>query len=345
MSFTITIQPSGHQFDCEDDETVLDAALRQGFSLPYGCRNGACGSCMAGLLEGEVDYGGQNPPALTEADAAAGRALLCQAMPLTDLEIEVKEVGAAKDIVIKTLPVRVVGLERANQDVMIMKLKLPATERLQFLAGQYIDILLKDGRRRSFSLANAPHEDEHLVLHLRHVPGGHFTDFVFNEMKEKALLRIEGPLGTFFLREDSDRPAILVAGGTGLAPMRSILMHAFAADMQRPFHLYWGVRGREDLYLDEEVRGWAAAHDNFTYTPVLSASEDDAAWQGRKGWVHEAVLADHPDLSAFEAYMSGPPPMIQAGKAAFLTAGLAEDALFFDSFDYSADAQQAMQKA
>jgi len=341
MSFIVTIQPSGHQFTCEDDETVLDAALRQGYAMPYGCRNGACGSCIGKLMQGEVDYGATLPPAINEKEIAEGKALFCQALPLTDLEIEVKEIGATKDIVIKTLPVRVIGLNKLNDDVMEMRLKLPATERLQFLAGQYIDILLKDGRRRSFSLANPPHHDEYLELHLRHVPGGHFTDHVFTEMKEKALMRIEGPLGTFFLREDSDRPVILVAGGTGFAPIKAIVEHAIALGDTRPMILYWGVRGRQDLYMAELARSWADEHEHISFVPVLSDPRPEDAWDGRTGFVHEAVMADHADLSGFDVYMAGPPPMIRAARAGFTAQGLPEDQLYFDSFDYSADAQEA----
>ena len=336
MSFQITIRPSGHVFEAGDDETVLEAALRQGFALPYGCRNGACGSCIGRLLRGEVDYGPRRPPALSGADEADGKALFCQAVAMTDLEIEVREIGAARDIVIKTLPCRVVRLRRLNHDVMEMHLKLPATERLQFLAGQYIDILMKDGRRRSFSLANAPHRDELLELHVRHVPGGAFSDQVFGGMKEKALLRLEGPLGTFFLRDDSPRPLLLMGGGTGFAPLKGMLEHAFETGLTRPMHLFWGVRALRDLYMDTLPRQWAADHVHFSYTPVLSEPLPDDDWTGETGYVHEALLYAYPDLSGHDVYMAGPPPMIQAARAAFTAAGLPEDQLFYDSFDYAA---------
>lgn len=337
MSFTVTIQPSGHQFEVEDDESVLDAALRQGFALPYGCRNGGCGSCMGTLLQGEVDYGPKRPRALSEEDEAAGKALFCQAFAMDDLEIEVPEIGAIKDIVVKTLPARVVAMERLNHDVMELKLKLPAIERMQFLAGQYIDILLKDGRRRSFSLANPPHRDEALELHVRHVPGGFFTTQVFESMAPKALVRVEGPLGMFFLREDSDRPILMVAGGTGFAPIQSMLEHAFAQNVDRPIHLFWGARQQEDIYRDSEVRAWCAEHRQLSYTPVLSAVDNTADWDGERGWVHEAVLRAYPDLSGFDVYMSGPPPMIEAAKSAFAAHGLPDDRRYYDSFDYAED--------
>jgi len=338
MSFQITIRPSGHVFEAEDDETLLEAALRQGYAMPYGCRNGACGSCLGKVLSGEVDHGPTRPPALSEKDEAEGKALFCQAMAVSDLEIEVREIGAARDIVIKTLPCRVVKLNRLNHDVMEMQLKLPATERLQFLAGQYIDVLLKDGRRRSFSLANAPHRDEFLELHVRHVPGGAFTDLVFGEMKEKALMRIEGPLGSFFLREESERPILLMGGGTGFGPLKSILEHAIEIGVDRPMHLFWGARAKRDLYLEALPGQWAESHDNFRYTPVLSEPQAEDAWTGEAGFVHEALLRQYPDLSGFDVYMSGPPPMIQAAREAFAAAGLPEDQLYFDSFEYGGEA-------
>lgn len=337
MSYTVTIQPSGHRMEVEDDETVLEAALRQGFALPYGCRNGGCGSCMGKLLHGEVDYGPIRPRALSEADEAAGKALFCQAYPLSDLEIEVPEIGAVKDIVIKTLPARVVEMKRLNHDVMELRLRLPASERLQFLAGQYIDILLKDGRRRSFSLANPPHRDETLELHVRHVPGGFFTTYVFEQMQPKALVRIEGPLGSFFLREDSDRPILMMAGGTGFAPLQGMLEHAFAEGLSRPIHLFWGARRREDLYHHAKASEWSERYSNFSYTPVLSEAEDDATWEGERGWVHEALLRAYPDLGGFDVYMSGPPAMIEAARKAFAEHGLPEGQLFFDSFEYAQD--------
>lgn len=336
MSFTVRIEPSGHEFTVEEGESVLDAALRQGFAFPYGCRNGACGSCKGKVLAGEVEYL-TPPPALHEDDPENDIAVFCQARPRSDLQIEVREIGAAKDIPVKTLPCRIAGLERLNHDVMGVKLKLPVTERLQFLAGQYIDVLLRDGRRRSFSLANAPHDDAFLQLHVRRVGGGHFSEHLFTKAKEKDLLRIEGPLGSFFLREDSERPMILVAGGTGFAPVKGMIEHAIAEGIQRPIHLYWGARARRDLYLDELAAGWAAAHPNISYTPVLSQALPEDEWQGRSGYVHEAVVADFPDLSGFEVYASGPPPMVYAGRDAFTACGLDPEHYYSDAFEYAAD--------
>jgi CDP-4-dehydro-6-deoxyglucose reductase, E3 len=335
MSYRIRIEPSGHEFTVEAGETILDAALRQGIGLPYSCRNGSCGSCKGRLLSGNVDYGIYEETALSAAERAAGKALFCQARPASDLVVQARELEGVTDIPIKTLPARVVSMERAAHDVMILKLKLPQTERLRFLAGQYLDVLLKGGERRSFSLANAPHEDDVLELHVRHVPKGLFTSHVFERMKEKDLLRIRGPLGTFFVREDSARRIVFVAGGTGFAPIQGMLAHAFASDVTRPMHLYWGVRAQRDLYRDESIRGWTAGHANFRYTPVLSEPLPGEPWTGRTGWVHEAVIADYPDLSGVDVYASGPPPMIAALKKAAAAHGLPDDQLFFDSFEFA----------
>jgi CDP-4-dehydro-6-deoxyglucose reductase len=281
---------------------------------------------------------------LTEQEQTNSQAVFCQALAASDLEIEIHEVSAAKELGVRTLPCRVVKIENLSHDVKRLQLSLPATERLQFLAGQYIDILLRDGRRRSFSLANAPHDDKTLELHIRHTPGGRFTDFVFNGLKERALLRFEGPLGTFFLREESSRPIIMVAGGTGFAPIKGMIEHLIQIGLSRTIHLFWGARSFEDLYLHDLVCAWEAAQDNIRYTPVLSEPIESANWQGERGLVHQAVLRAYPDLCAFQVYMSGPPAMIQAGRAEFTAAGLPDDQLFFDSFDYASDTLAGMDK-
>ncbi|MDA8360449.1 MAG: CDP-6-deoxy-delta-3,4-glucoseen reductase [Gammaproteobacteria bacterium] len=334
----VRIEPSGHEFETSPGETILEAALREGFHLPYSCRNGACGTCKGRLLSGDVTLQDYEPRALTQADRQAGRLLFCRAVPQTPVVIEAREIGVAKDIIIKTLPARVARLERLAPDVMRLLLKLPQNERLQYLAGQYIDILLKDGRRRGFSLANAPEADELLELHIRHVPGGLFSGHVFESMQERALLRFEGPLGTFFLREDNAaRPVILLAGGTGFAPMKALLEHAFLTHSERSFHLYWGARGVPDLYLPALPQQWAREHAGFRYTPVLSQPGAQDQWQGRVGYVHAAVLADYPDLTGHDVYACGPPQMIEAARDAFYKAGLPEDRLYYDAFEYARD--------
>jgi CDP-4-dehydro-6-deoxyglucose reductase len=333
MAYQITIEPSGHRFTAEAGETLLAAALREGFSLPYGCRNGACGSCKGRVLAGEFDHGNAQITALKPEEREAGKALFCCVHPQGDMVIEVREIGAARDIQIKTLPCRVHKLERLAHDVMRMQLKLPANERLQFLAGQFIDILLKDGRRRSYSLANAPHDDAFLELHLRHAPGGRFTDHVFGAMKEKDILRLEGPLGSFFIREETDKPLLFVAGGTGFAPIKSMIEHAIASNLQRQMVLYWGVRSLRDLYLADLPARWQHEQPNISFIPVLSEPMAEEGWPGRTGYVHQAVLDDFEDLSGWEVYVCGAPAMVEAAREGFTRLrGLPEAAFFADAF-------------
>lgn len=333
MSYQVTIQPSGHQFTVNEGETLLGAALNAGFALPYGCRNGACGACKGKVMAGAVDYGTHQEGALTAEDKARGLALFCCATARSDLTIEVKEVGAVKDIPVKTLPCRVERMEKLAHDVMAIWLKLPSNERLQFLPGQYIDFLLKDGTRRSFSLANTPEEDALLELHIRHVPGGRFTEHVFKTMKAKDIMRISGPHGSFFLRE-SDKPVIFVAGGTGFAPIKSMLGHAFHHEVDREFVLYWGARTLADLYQPLVPSDWQQTRGNFSFIPVLSSPAAGDNWGGRTGYVHEAVLADFDNLSGYEVYVCGAPAMVDAARGTFAARGLPEDAFFSDSFDF-----------
>jgi CDP-4-dehydro-6-deoxyglucose reductase, E3 len=329
----VKVQPSGHEFDVEEGESVLTAALRQHLVLPYGCRNGACGSCKGRIVEGRVDYGVYQRKALTEEEKAQGKALFCQARPLTELVIEARTIGAARDIPIRTLPCRVQKLERLADDVMVLYLRLPANERLQFLAGQYIEFLLKDGSRRSFSMGNAPHDDELIQLHVRHVAGGQFTDHVFGKMKERDILRLEGPLGTFFLREDSAKPIVFVASGTGFAPIKSIIQHALHKGVTRPMVLYWGGRRPKDLYMDALARQWP-----IEYIPVVSDALPEDNWSGRVGFVHRAVMQDFPDLSAHQVYACGVPVMVDAAKRDFTQqCKLPEEEFFADSFTTQAD--------
>lgn len=335
MGFKVRVEPSGHEFTTEEDETILAAAMRGGVMLPYSCRAGSCGTCKGRIVSGQVDYGNYEDKALADPERAAGYALFCQAKARSDLVLRAREIDAVHDIAVRTLPCRVVKMERAAPDVMILSLKLPANDRLQFLAGQYIDILLKGNVRRSFSLANDPLSDQFLQLHIRHVPNGLFSGHVFSKMQEKDLLRFQGPLGTFFLREESKRPAILIGGGTGFAPIKSMLEHAFTRGTDRPLHFYWGARARVDLYLHELVERWAKEQSMFRYTPVLSEPKPDDQWSGRTGWVHDAVLADYPDVSGHEVYASGPPAMIEAIKKTFFARGLKGEDLYCDSFEHA----------
>ncbi len=334
MPYSIRVEPSGHRFEAATDESLLDAAQRQGLVLPYGCRNGACGTCKARVLRGRVTYPGEGPGALEADEAESGHALLCQARAAGDLVIEVGEIQEVGDLRPERLAVRVQALERLNHDVMRLRLQLPRDRRLQFLAGQYVEVITRDGKRRAYSLANPPHDDDALELHVRFVPGGDFTEHVFGGMRAGEVLQIQGPLGRFTLREASPNPVVLVAGGTGFAPIKGLLEHAFHVGIARPLHLYWGVRAARDLYHAALPEAWAAAHANFRYTPVLSEARPEDAWTGRHGLVHDAVVADHPDCAGLDVYAAGPPVMVRAVCDAVVARGLPEARFYSDPFEW-----------
>lgn len=341
MTFTVTVQPSGHTFTVERDEAVLPAAIRQGVGLPYGCKDGACGSCKSRLLEGRVIHGAHQLKALSPAEEEAGFVLTCCATPQTDLVIESREVVGAGQFPIKKMPCRVSSIDKPAPDVAVLKLQLPANDRLQYHAGQYVEFILRDGSRRSYSMANAPHTQEAqpgIELHIRHMPGGKFTDHVFGAMKEKEILRMEGPFGSFFLRDGTDKPMVLLASGTGFAPIKALIEHLEYKGVTRPAVLYWGCRSRADLYLHDWAQAAADRLPWLTYVPVLSEPKAEDAWSGRTGFVHQAVMADLPDLSGHEVYACGAPVMVESAQRDFVErCGLPAEAFYADSFTSEAD--------
>jgi CDP-4-dehydro-6-deoxyglucose reductase len=329
---------SGAIFTVNEGESVLTAALRQGVMLPYSCKNGTCGSCKGKLESGEVHYPFHPPLALSREELGDGCALLCQAEPIEDLVIRVREIEAVRDIHVRKMPARVIEKTRLTPDVMRIKIKLPNAQRLQFLAGQYLEILLPDGKRRAFSIASSPQSEDEIELHIRHVDGGGFTGWVFDELKERDILRLEAPLGTFFIRNDNtERPMIMMGGGTGFAPLKSMIEDLLAHNDQRPLHLFWGVRNLAELYMHKQAQQWAEQNDHIQYTSALlePGAEDPAG--SFNGFVHEAVLKQYPDLSNFDIYMSGPPAMIDAGRKAFIENGAGTRRIFFDSFEFGLD--------
>lgn len=338
MTFQVTVTPSGRQFSCDADETVLSAALRAGVILPYGCKNGACGSCKGKVTDGTVVHGNHQQRALTEDEAAQGMSLFCCAKPQSDLTIEARELVANDEYPVKKMPTRIAKLEKLSDDVMLLALQLPANEKLNYRAGQYIEFLLRDGKRRSYSMANAPHDAEHITLHIRHMPGGLFTDQVFSTLKERDILRFEGPQGTFYLREDSNKPIILLASGTGFAPIKALVEQLIHTKSTRPIALYWGGRRPADLYMDKLCQEWATQLPGFRYVPVISDAQAEDQWQGRTGFVHQAVMADHTDLSGYQVYACGAPVMVDSAKRDFVAqCQLPADEFYADSFTSEAD--------
>ena len=327
----ISTSPSPHAFDARPGETILEAALRHGVRLPYSCRDGACGVCKGAILQGTVAYGIHQADALTDSEKRAGKALFCRAVPLCDLEIEFYEREALKQVPVRIMTCRVRAMRRLAPEVMALSLARPAGESLDFLAGQHLDVLLEDGARRSFSFANPPHDNELIELHIRRIAGGRFTTRVFTDMKVGDELRIEGPLGTF-LEDDSDAPTIFLAGATGFAPVKSILEHRFHIGSRNRMLLYWGVRSRSDLYMADLPTAWQRDHPNFSFVPVLSAPLPEDRWEGRTGLVHEAVLADFPDLRGYLIYVCGSMQMVHTARPAFLARGLPEDMCISDAF-------------
>lgn len=339
MSFQVNVQPSGRSFDVARDETLLAAAMRQGVGLPYGCKDGACGSCKCRLLDGRVIHGAHQAKALSEAEEAAGYVLTCCATPQTDLVLEAREVVGADDFPVLKMPSRVLSVDRPAPDVAVLRLQLPANVNFGFRAGQYVEFILRDSSRRSYSMANAPGTlNGQMELHIRHMPGGKFTDHVFGALKEKDILRVEGPFGSFFLREASAKPIVLLASGTGFAPIKAIIEHMRLKGIDRPAMLYWGCRSRADLYLHDWALQAAAELPNLCYVPVLSEPKPEDEWTGRTGLVHQAVMADLPDLSGHEVYACGAPIMVDSARRDFTDrCGLPSGAFFADSFTSEAD--------
>jgi CDP-4-dehydro-6-deoxyglucose reductase len=340
-TFSVTVQPSGRSFSVESTETVLLAGIRQSIGLPYGCKDGACGSCKCRMLSGSVRHGNHQSKALSPDEEAAGLILTCCATPQTDLVLESRQVTEAGALPTKKMPVRVTTLHRASEDVMLMQLQLPANDSFGYRAGQYVEFILRDGARRSYSMANAPHRGPGLELHIRHMPGGKFTDHVFGAMKEKEILRMEGPYGSFFLREDSNKPIILLASGTGFAPVKALLEHMQHQGVERPVSLYWGARKPKDLYMSTWVTDQLATMPHLTYVPVVSDTRVEDGWTGRGGFVHQAVMQDFPDLSGHQVYACGAPIVVESAQKDFVAqCGLDPEEFFADAFTSEADKAQ-----
>jgi CDP-4-dehydro-6-deoxyglucose reductase len=348
-AFQVTVQPSGRAFSANPDEAILAAAIRQGVGLPYGCKDGACGSCKCKKLSGSVVHREHQAKALSSEEEAAGFVLTCCAVPHSDVVLESRQVTDEGAYPVRKMPVRVSLLEKKSHDVMLLRLQLPVNDTFAFHAGQYIEFILRDGARRSYSMANAPHViaaqpqatppvGPGVELHIRHMPGGKFTDHVFGAMKEKEILRVEGPFGSFFLRENSDKPIILLASGTGFAPVKAMLEHMQHKGITRPVTLYWGGRRPADLYMHDWVVQKAAEMPNLTYVPVISDAAPEDHWSGRTGFVHRAVLQDHPDLSGHQVYACGAPIVVDSARSEYSAqAGLPPEEFFADSFTSEAD--------
>ena len=335
--FSITVQPSGRQFSAQSDETLLAAGIRQGVGLPYGCKDGACGSCKCKMLSGSVVHGAHQTKALSPEEESQGLVLTCCATATSDVVLESRQVSAEGALPIKKMPTRVTSLQKVSADVMLIQLQLPANDSFQYKAGQYIEFLLRDGARRSYSMANAP-QGNSVELHIRHMPGGKFTDHVFGSLKEKEILRVEGPHGSFYLREESDKAIVMVASGTGFAPIKALLEQMESAGSTRPVALYWGGRRPADLYMDGWVKEFQNRMPSLRYVPVVSDALDEDQWTGRVGFVHQAALEDFQDMREYQVYACGAPIVVESARRDFVAhAGLPPEEFYADAFTSEAD--------
>jgi CDP-4-dehydro-6-deoxyglucose reductase len=346
MSHTITVQPSGCSYTVEDDERILTAAIRQGIGLPYSCRDGTCGTCKCLKISGTVRHVPHQEKALSAEEEAQGYILTCSSYAETDVVIESRQVTEEGAFPIRKMPARVAALERLAGDVMRVRLQLPASDHLQYHPGQYLEVVLRDGAHRDYSIANAPHLVREggvpmIEFHIRHTPGGKFTDHVFAAMKEKEILRVEGPYGSSYLRDDADKPIVLLASGTGFAPIKAIIEHLQFMQSLRPVTLYWGGRRPADLYMNDWVLQKLAQLPHLRYVPVVSDALPEDGWHGRTGFVHLAVIEDHPDLSGYQVYACGAPIVVDSAKRDFVRqAGVSQDDFFADAFTTEADKLQ-----
>ena len=349
MSFNVSVLPSGRSYSANDGEPLLAAAIRQGIGLPYGCKDGACGSCKCKKLEGKVMHGAHQLKALSLDEEANGFILTCCGVAESDVVLESRQVTDESAFPVRKMPARVTSLELLSSDVMVVRLQLPASDVLKYHAGQYVEFLLRDGERRSYSMANAPFtqlDKPGMEIHIRHMPGGKFTDHVFAGMKEKEIVRIEGPYGSFFLREDSAKPMVLLASGTGFAPIKALIEQMQFKNMQRPAVLYWGGRRPADLYMNDWVLSKVAEMPLLRFVPVVSNALPEDHWTGRTGFVHKAVLEDFPDLSKHQVYACGAPIVVESAKSDFSAmAGLPDDEFFADAFTSEADKATKIQVA
>ncbi len=342
MKYRITVMPAGKEFVAEPEQTILDAALAAGITLPYSCKAGACSTCKGRVLAGDIAQGPHQEGSLSAEEEEQGYALFCCATARSDLTIQARIVEGIEGITIRKMPVRVREMERVIDDVMVITLQLPASQKVEFRAGQYLEIILKSGERRSYSMANAPHVEGVLEIHVRHMPGGVFTDQVFGAveptLKVRDILRCELPMVSFFLREDSDKPIVLLASGTGFAPVKSMVEHMRHTGLRRPVRFYWGGRRPRDLYMDALAREWADSITDFEYIPVVSDALPEDNWQGRTGLVHRAVMDDLPSLADYQVYACGSPAMVAAAHQDFIALReLPEEEFFADAFTSQAD--------
>lgn len=332
MYYNVLIEPSGHQFSVKVNETVLDAALRQGYQFPHECMSGTCGTCRGRLIEGHVEYDDDYLTGLTDEEREAGFALFCSARPASDLIIYIEGVVGPAQLPIKKLSYTVKAINLLTNNIYQIVLQPPNDAHLIYRAGQYLEILQRDTSPKPFSIANAPLGDDKLIeLHIRDLPNNPYTQELLTELKVDASVTVQGPYGQCILKKEPPYPLILMAGGVGFAPIKALIEQALATNFNQPMYLYWGVRTTADLYLYDLAERWQKHKPEFHYIPVVSSTDNH--WQGRNGLVHEAVLADHPTLDNFHIYLSGPTEMVYAAAHAFIERGCKRHFIYSDALN------------
>lgn len=323
MGLRVRLLPSKQEFFVEGRETLLEAAIRAGVSLPYGCSNGNCGLCKAKIISGEVKRIAHQDYVFPEAQRFGQYALMCSNAAVTDLVLEMQVAGNVGDIAEQHFQVKVRKLEKINSQLLILHVRLPRGERMRFLAGQYATLRIPNVGKHDYSIASCPCDDKHLEFHIRHVADEAVSEYIFNALKLRSTIGITGPKGHFVLQEDSLRPMIMVAFDTGFAAIKSLLEHATAQEYEREIHLYWIACQTSGQYLSNLCRAWQDALDEFHYTPVNISNP----FEGNMGDHAEStdiakqallrIVEDIPDLSGFDLYISAPQPLLKLARDLF----------------------------
>ena len=332
MTARIRLQPSGHEFDAEADETLLEAALRSGLSLRYSCSSGSCGECRARLVAGELGAVQHHDYVFSERDRAAGQFLMCRATAATDLIVEAVEAHGTADVPAQHITTQVSRLTALGNDVMELQLRTPRSQTLWFLAGQHVRLQLPGLPPRHKSIASCPCNGMVLHFHVRRAPDDPFAEHVFTRMKLRDTVEIEGPFGDFVLDEASQRPLLFIAFETGFAPIKSLIEHAISLELSQPARLYWIARHGEDHYLANYCRSWQDALDDFSFIPVTGDVAADGLTAAETAMMRatQHITEMHPDLSGHDVYVNGPDVLFASLNAALLARGLPPERLFVD---------------
>jgi propane monooxygenase reductase subunit len=340
MPYTITLLPFEKQFTCNDDETILQAAIRQGFNLRYGCKHGGCGMCKALVVEGEVDNSGASSFALMDFERQQGFSLLCSAYPESDVTIELwdyDEVELCSGVAVQNFVAEVESIVHLTHDIRGIHLRLIEPATLTFKAGQYVDLLVPGTNEwRSYSMANPPSRSGEVEIMVKLMAGGLFSSYVEHQLKQGERLTLQGPYGNFYLR-DTDREALLIAGGSGMAPILSLLRDMAEKKASRTVTYFYGARARRDLFHLDELYDFEHHLPSFRFIPALSELLPDDAWDGEQGLITEVVKRLVSSGRGKEAYMCGPTAMIDAALVTLARLGLKESDMFYDKFVTKAD--------